>query len=383
VARAGIIWKRRKQILAAMRTDPVRVFARALKQGLWQRDAEKDALKTAAASRLSAAGFDMVCSPDAAVLAAAIAQKTGGAQVLRSSSRLSNFLTGLLPQANFIQTDIYDRYIAACREAGIDAYPRLLTRQEDYERLPLWEGKSPEFFFTDYLTQIPAAASAMVGTNQLTANGELMICENTGNITRLLTAPQSLLLTADEKLVPTLQDAFHWQSLYSMYGLRTPLAAHTHILTRPAFTDTLPGIVTPFGNTGVTVLWAEEKTIHNETGSCTECGLCMELCPAVELYGNDFSWKGYTGAIGVLKAFVWEGNTGALTANAWMCNGCGHCSNSCPVDFDVFGSIRQLQVGLESDNGYREKHAWGMTLMEEYFFMTRQERTDHLPPAGN
>jgi ferredoxin len=376
--RAPLLWERRQKILSRLGTDEEPAFRRRLKDSVAERDSRQPEIKDQAIQSLRRNGFEVRISPDPRELAALLAERMSGTEWLRSGSRLVNCLEKYLPGKRPMRTDIYERYTRECLLENKEYYPRNQTSAPDYSRLGLWsDAGADRDFFSGYLASLPEEHASLVGTNAITAEGQLLICENTGNINYLLMANELLFITSDEKLVSSPDVFFLWQRLFIHYGLRETFAAHTHILSRPSFTDTLPGKKTPFGGHHFSIGWMEDKKLEHAGVSCIECELCMEVCPAVELYGKDFSWNGYTGGVGILKAFLWEGREGLQRSNAWMCSDCGKCSLMCPVDFDIFSNIRQLKSLTREDTGFCELESSGKLLMEEYLFVTRKERVDH------
>lgn len=390
--RAGILWGRRAKILSRLGTDDLSAFRRKLKDSVAQRDGRQAEIKEEAIQSLRRNGFGVMISRDPRELAAVLAERFSGGGWLRSGSRLVNCLEEYLPGKQPMRTDLYERYTWECIVQDKGYYPRNQTSARDYACLDLWkanggsgggwsEAEADEGFFSGYLASLPKEHASLIGTNAITPDGQVLICENTGNINYLLLADEVLFMTADEKLVSSPDMFFLWQRLFIQYGLRETFAAHTHILSRPSFTDTMPRKNTPFGSHHFSVGWMEAKGLEFGGTSCIECELCMEVCPAVELYGSAFSWNGYTGGLGILKAFAWEGVDGLHRSNAWMCTDCGKCSQLCPVDFDIFSNIRQLKALAREDSGnigFCERESSGKLLMEEYLFVTRNERVDYM-----
>lgn len=373
--RAGLIWETRRKISSARGTWQTREFNRKLRASVERRDQQSDILKKATLSSLQENGFRIFCVNEANDIRLVFHNSFEGATWSRSSSRLGNFVEEQL-NVHFVQTDIYDRYKQECKTRSLPFYPRRQVQLNDYRQLPLWKDARGNEFFFNYSLETKRNDFAMIGTNFITDEGQIVVMENTGNITYLFSAANVMLLASDEKIAGSLQDVFLWQSIYTQYGLRK-WAAHTHIITTPAFTDTLPGIKTPYGSNNVSILWVEQKSIHDETGSCIECGLCMEVCPATELYGESFGWNGYSGAIGVLKSFLWEGIEGASRSNAWMCIDCGRCTQACPTGFDISGAVLKLRSSLRQVEGYAEQERLGGLLMDEYIQLTRESRFDY------
>lgn len=380
VQRAQNIWKRRVQILKSQQQPGIIEFKKKVELSVEVRDANESMLKEQALNRLHENGFSVLTARDGLSVVTAVQNMLKGKKWLRSSSRLGNCIESYFQGVDIVQTDIYDRHVIESQHELKDYFPRHQTYQSDYNRLSFWNGKGMQSnFFFNYLKSVRGGHGAMIGTNQLTASGELVITENAGNINYLLASLKIiLLLTSDEKLTANLEMAFLWQNIYKQYGLRKNLmGAHTHILTAPPFTDTLPSATTPFGSNEITIAWIEGKKITYEGKSCIECNLCMEVCPAVELYGTSFSWRGYSGALGILKSSLWEGADGVWKSNAWMCNDCGKCSHICPAGFDVFGNLKKIKERLRFDQAFIESENMSASLIAEYISCTKDDRVDY------
>lgn len=389
--RAGMLWQRRKKILAAASLAATKQFNTLLRQSVLQRNEQMPAAAEDARRHLSDHGFKVLSFSDGAQMAHTLKGMIQQGVWLRSSSRPVNYLLALLHKDDTLQTDIYERYISGQGHGKKAYYPRNQTLPEDYSGTSLQTdartGRNPRNGRYGSPSR-NGNHNALIGSNHVTQHGEIMIIENTGNISHLLAADRTILFTGDDKLVLSLDMALLWQKILIQYGLRSNWGAHTHILSAPHFTDTLPGFRPPYGGGDVTVAWIKGKMLASGAAggsggtsrsggtACIECGLCMEFCPAVELYGAAFSWHGYTGGIGILKAFLWEGATGAMEAHAWMCSDCGKCSKACPIEFDIFEKIRQVKTALRSEPAYRLQEEHNQLLMSDYLTHTADERID-------
>lgn len=374
--RAGMLWQRRKKILAAALLPATKQFNTLLRQSVLLRNEQLPAAMEDTRRHLADNGFKFLSFSNSIQMVQALQGMLRQGVWLRSSSRPVNYLLALLDKNDIQQTDIYERYITGQGHGQKAHYPRNQTLPEDYAGSGLPDSNGLDTRHSSLDGRRAVDYNALTGTNHVTQHGEIMIIENTGNIGHLLGADRTILFAADEKLVLSLDMAMLWQTIPIQYGLRNKGGAHTHILSSPHFTDTLPDFHPPYGGADMTVAWVEGKMLTSGDTACIECGLCMEFCPAVELYGAAFSWHGYTGGIGILKAFLWEGATGAMDARAWMCSDCGKCSKACPIEFDIFDNIRQVKTALTGEPAYRHQQENNQRLISDYITDTAYERVD-------
>lgn len=193
------------------------------------------------------------------------------------------------------------------------------------------------------------------GANAIAAEtGTLFIIENEGNI-KLSTALQDkhIALVGVEKIVPTLDDAFHISKTTWRFA-NYIVPSYVHMISGPSKTGDIEKVIT-YGAHGPKefhlvlldngrMKLSKDKEFK-EILKCQKCGACMYECPVFWVTAGHFGSQ-YPGGIGTLwDAFVAKDIKEAAPA-AYSCSLCARCGVRCPMGIDSSKLIQKLREQL-------------------------------------
>ncbi len=199
------------------------------------------------------------------------------------------------------------------------------------------------------------ATVGITGANSLAAeSGTLFIIENEGNI-KLATALQDkhIALVGVEKIVPTLDDAFHISKTTWRFA-NYIVPSYVHMISGPSKTGDIEKVIT-YGAHGPKefhlvlldngrIKLSKDKDFK-EILKCQKCGACMYECPVFWVTAGHFGSQ-YPGGIGTLwDAFIAKGMKEAAPA-AYSCALCARCGVRCPMGIDSSILIQKLRDQL-------------------------------------
>ena len=208
------------------------------------------------------------------------------------------------------------------------------------------------------------ATVGITGANSISAaDGDVILCYTSGNISRVASLPKHIVLAGIEKIVPNFADAMSVVYLQSLYesgvgGATNYLVArnptHGYIEGREFF----EGV----GSREMHVVLIDDgrremiKEGFEEALYCIRCYTCHHYCPAYQILGPGarfgfktpgFGYKGYIGGRGtILSSFIY-GSQAALEGGLFSCTLCGACYEHCPLEINVpvmIGKIRKRFV---------------------------------------
>lgn len=205
------------------------------------------------------------------------------------------------------------------------------------------------------------------GANALSADtGTLFIIENEGNIKLTASLPEKYIaLVGVEKIVPTLDDAFHLvKTTWRFANYMVP--SYVHMISGPSKTGDIEKVTTygAHGPKEFHLILLDNGRIElsknedfKEILYCMKCGACMYECPVFWVTAGHFGKK-YPGGIGALwDAFVAKGFKEAAPA-VYSCAICDRCRVRCPLNIDTARMIIKLRSILY-------KKGYAPTIVEE------------------
>lgn len=198
------------------------------------------------------------------------------------------------------------------------------------------------------------------GANAISADtGTLFIIENEGNIKLTASLPEKYVaLVGVEKIVPTLDDAFHLvKTTWRFANYMVP--SYVHMISGPSKTGDIEKVTTygAHGPKEFHLILLDNGRIElsknedfKEILYCMKCGACMYECPVFWVTAGHFGKK-YPGGIGALwDAFIAKGFKEAAPA-VYSCAICDRCRVRCPLNINTARMIIKLRSILY-DKGY-------------------------------
>ena len=202
----------------------------------------------------------------------------------------------------------------------------------------------------------------ITGANAITAQGEIVLIENEGNISLVSRLPEiHIVIAGREKLVPSLQEANQLIEAMCLWGTGQSQPVYTSIITGPSKTADIENklIVGAQGPKEVHLILLDNgrsKLIDHGFGEllhCLNCGACLNFCPVFNAIGNRYG-ETYLGSRGVVQTAFANGPVTARKANCFACTLCQACQRNCPVEIDLPGLMKKLRCFLKG-NGIQTK----------------------------
>ncbi|MBU1170825.1 MAG: lactate utilization protein [Proteobacteria bacterium] len=176
----------------------------------------------------------------------------------------------------------------------------------------------------------------ITGVNMVVAeNGTIINVENEGNIRFNKSAPDiQVSVMSLEKIVPTMEDAFHMLRMLCRNGTGQKLSAYVTMDRGPKKDNDIDGpreLHLVILDNGRSRIYENPRT--REVLQCIRCGACINICPVFRhIGGYPYGWA-YTGPIGKLlnPLFLGLDRTSDLFG---ACTLCGACKKVCPAGID-------------------------------------------------
>ncbi len=322
-----------------------------------------------AMSRLEKNRFKVLQAQDGQEACELILREIGDEKlVVKSKSNISKEigLTHFLNEhgVEVIETDIGDRIIqiAGHRASHATAPAVHLSRYEIAEILsqhlkrkvppvPEEEMGAVRWDIESYLQK---AKVGITGANAISAKeGAALILHNEGNITRVRMREKHILITAIDKVFPTIEDAL------LMLRLETFLATGALF---PSFIDIVAGrskssdiekqlfygmhqpeeVVIVFLDNGRRQILNTSKD-SSELLYCIGCGNCLLDCPVYNTVGPFFGADGMLGGRGVALSSLLRGMREGVEDGLFLCTTCGLCGEVCPLGINAGKSLKDLR----------------------------------------
>ncbi len=293
--------------------------------------------------------------------------------IIKAKSNAANEigLKHALKDKELIETDLGDFLVQISEEEEIHpVLPALhltLERIAEVIRKKFKTAVNPEpneivsFIREKLREKVLRAKIGITGANAITADGNIVILENEGNISLVLRIPDKhIIISGFEKIVPTLEDAMHIVKCSAVYGTAQEFPVYVNIISGPSKTaDIQNQLVTGAQgakevylillDNGRTALLDSE---FKELLYCINCGACLNFCPVYHQITNRYGSKlsGYSGARGVLFSLFSEGLEETFDNGAFFCTMCLTCKENCPAEIDLPGMVKKLRQKL-ADKG--------------------------------
>jgi len=322
-----------------------------------------------AISRLEKNRFKVLQAKDGQEACEIILREIGDERlVVKSKSNISKEigLTHFLNEHGIevIETDIGDRIIqiAGHRASHATAPAVHLSRYEIAEILsqhlkrevPPVPEEEMQAVRSDIESYLQKAKIGITGANAISAkDGAALILHNEGNITRVRMREKHILITAIDKIFPTVEDAL------LMLRLETFLATGALF---PSFIDIVAGrskssdiekqlfygmhkpeeVVIVFLDNGRRQILNTGKD-SSDLLYCIGCGNCLLDCPAYNTVGPFFGTDGMLGGRGVALSSLLHGVREGIEDGLFLCTTCGLCGEVCPLGINAGERLKDLR----------------------------------------
>jgi L-lactate dehydrogenase complex protein LldG len=327
-----------------------------------------DLLKEAI-SRLEKNQFKVLQAKDAKEACETILREIGRERlVVKSKSNISKEigLTRFLNRHSIevIETDIGDRIIqlaghrashATAPAVHLSRYDiaEILSKHVKREVPPIPE-EEMQAVREDIESYLQKARVGITGANAIAAKeGAALILHNEGNITRVRMRKKHILITAIDKIYPSVADAL------VMLRLETYLATGALF---PSFIDIVAGrskssdiekqlfygmhdpeeVVIVFLDNGRREILNKAKDF-SDLLYCIGCGNCLLDCPSYNAVGSLFGADGMLGGRGVALSCLLRGLREGIEDGLFLCTTCGLCGEVCPVGIDAGKKLKDLR----------------------------------------
>jgi L-lactate dehydrogenase complex protein LldG len=293
-----------------------------------------------------------------------IFEKVGNEKlVVKSKSNVTKEIeiaTGLESQGiTVIETDIGDRILQLLR--GTPSHPTgpvaHLSAKTIAEGLSIIYGKTigtkPEEIvevvreeIRNYLEQ---AVVGITGANAITAEeGSIVIAHNEGNIYEVIRRQKHIVVTAIDKVYPTVEDALNMLKVISFNATGSLIPSFVEIISGVSKTADVEkkffqGVHAPRDVTLILLDNRRSEMIqagYRELLSCIDCGNCLLHCPMYNAIGTGFAEGKYLGGKGLAYKSLAEKE---VNAKLEFCLTCGRCRKNCPLSIDVPAVIRSIR----------------------------------------
>jgi L-lactate dehydrogenase complex protein LldG len=261
-----------------------------------------------------------------------------------------------------IETDIGDRIlqILKCKPSHPTGPVAHLSAKTIAEELAKYYGRTigedPEdivsFLRDEICGYIEKAHVGITGANALTAEeGSIVVAHNEGNIFEVLRKKKHIIVTAIDKVYPSLEDALNMLKVICLNATGSLIPSFVEIISGVSKTADIEkkfikGVHAPEEIVLILVDNKRTEIIQNgykEILTCIDCGNCLLHCPMYNTVGNYFACGKNLGGKGIAFSFLSDEE---VEKKLELCLTCGHCRRNCPMGVDIPSIIRRLR----SDN---------------------------------
>ncbi len=327
-----------------------------------------------AIKRLKENGIRVVIAKDREEAVKTIQQEIGNEKfVVKSKSNVTKEieLTDALESHDIevIETDIGDRILQVLKSNPSHSTGPIahLSAKMIAEGLSKLYGKDireePEeivgFLRNDIRNHIDKSKVGITGANAITAEeGAIVLVHNEGNIFEVLRKEKHIVVTAIDKIYPSLEDAINMIKVICFHATGSLIPSFVEIISGVSKTADVEkkfykGVHTP--REILLILLDNQRTEIIDKGFreilyCIDCGNCLLHCPMYTTVGNYFATGKYLGGKGL--AYTCLSNE-EFNKKLELCLTCGRCREHCPLEIDIPSIIRKIRGDkLTSDMYY-------------------------------
>lgn len=267
-----------------------------------------------------------------------------------------------------IETDIGDRILQVLREkpshpTGPIAH---LSAKKISEGLSKIYGKEiredPEdivrFVRKEVRDYIEKSHIGITGANAITAEeGSILLVHNEGNISEVIRKEKHIVVTAIDKVYPSIEDAINMIKIISFNATGSVIPSFIEVISGVSKTADVEkkffrGVYSP--REVILILLDNKRTEIIKKGFrellfCIDCGNCLLHCPMYNTVGNYFAEEKHLGGKGLARHSLLEGE---VHKKLEFCLTCGKCKESCPLSIDIPAVIRSIRSESYPEEAY-------------------------------
>ncbi|HII15090.1 MAG TPA: lactate utilization protein [Nanoarchaeota archaeon] len=219
-------------------------------------------------------------------------------------------------------------------------------------------------FAREYLREkLIKAKVGISGANAVTAQGNVIMLENEGNISLVSRMPDThIIVVGIDRIVENVEEAMHVAKCSAIWGTGQKWTSYVSVISGPSKTADVQNklVVGAQGAKEVHIILLDNgrtQMINEGFGEllqCIGCGACLNFCPAFHQVQNGFGCDALGGIKGVVTQMFRKGKQAAFECGAFYCLTCLSCKFNCPAKIG-FGKYllktRELLVkeGLEPE----------------------------------
>lgn len=193
------------------------------------------------------------------------------------------------------------------------------------------------------------ARVGITGANAITADeGSIVVAHNEGNIFEVIRREKHIVVTAIDKVYPTVEDALNMLKVLSFNATGSLIPSFVEIMSGISKTADVEkkffrGVHAP--RDVVLVLLDNKRSQMVEEGfrellRCIDCGNCLLHCPMYNTIGTEFADGKYLGGKGLAHKSLSEKD---MNKKLGYCLTCGRCRKNCPLSIDIPAVIRSVR----------------------------------------
>jgi L-lactate utilization protein LutB len=258
-----------------------------------------------------------------------------------------------------IETDIGDRIlqILKCSPSHPTGPVSHLSAKKIAEELSNFYGTDisdahediVRFVRNDIRNYIKKAQVGITGANALTAEeGSILLAHNEGNIFEVIRKKKHIVVTAIDKIYPTVEDAMNMLKVISFNATGSIIPSFVEVISGVSKTADVEkkffsGVHSP--QEIILILLDNRRTEIKDRGFkeilyCIDCGNCLLHCPMYNTVGNYFASGKNLGGKGLAYCSLSDEE---VDKKLELCLTCGHCKENCPLGIDIPSIIRKLR----------------------------------------
>ncbi len=258
-----------------------------------------------------------------------------------------------------VETDIGDRILQLLK--GKPAHPTgpvaQLSAKAIAEGLSRAYGKTVgeepdaivEVVRKDIRSYLDTSLVGITGANAITAEeGSIVIAHNEGNIFEVIRRKKHIVVTAIDKIYPTVEDALNMLKIICFHATGSLIPSFVEIISGVSKTADVEkkfvtGVHAPEDITLILLDNGRRDILasgHRNLLLCIDCGNCLLHCPMYNAIGTEFADGKYLGGKGLAYESLVAGE---VNERLEFCLTCGRCRTNCPLSIDIPAVIRTIR----------------------------------------